>query len=230
MSKPRSPLSLLAPVLCAGLLVALLFVGGISARRPLGTDDYRARVRAALEAIPFKIGPAVGTEVEPIPAAVKLLSPNKILERRYVDPTNGEYFSLLIIHCGDVRDMIGHYPPVCYPAHGWKLLGSQPREIEISGEHAVAVRYDFTYQEDLFERRMSVLNFFVIPEGHASLFSEMDAVEKASRSSDVGGLGVAQVQIVMSQDSDPQWREMVVRETLQSIAPAIRTIAQGVQK
>ena len=218
-----------APYICAAVLCALVVVGGISAGRPSGTNDYRARVRAALDAIPYKIGPAVGVDSEPTAAAVKLLSPNKIIERRYVDPGTGGSFTLLIVHCGDVRDMIGHYPPICYPAHGWKSAAAAPVDIELNGERARAFNYDFSRHDELFERRMSVLNFFVIPEQGATIFDDMKAVERASRSSEVGGLGVAQVQIVMGEDTNLQWREMVVRETLHAITPAVKAIAQGIK-
>lgn len=228
-AKPSS-LTGAAPYMCAAVLVGLLIMGGVSARRPYGTDEYRARVRAALEAIPFKIGPAVGMDAPPTPAAQKLLSPNKILERRYIDPVTGAGFSLLIVHCGDVRDMIGHFPPVCYPAHGWRPRGASPFELQLNGEHADGVRYEFSRAEDVFERHMSVLNFFVIPEEGATLFRDMDAVQRASRSSDTGGLGVAQVQIVIPEESGQEWQETVVKETLAAIAPALKTISQGIKK
>ncbi len=128
----------IAPYVCAAVLCVFIVMGGISARRPSGTADYRARVKAAIEAIPYRIGPAVGTDSEPTEAAIRLLSPNKILERRYLDPSTGGAFSLLFVHCGDARDMNGHYPPVCYPAHGWKLGDTQPLNIEINGEKACA--------------------------------------------------------------------------------------------
>jgi hypothetical protein len=235
-ARKPSPLEAAVPFLCAAVLLALLIMpvfaawGNISARRPLGTNDYRARVRTALESVPYKIGPAVGLDAPPTPAAQKLLSPNKIIERRYIDPTTGAGFSILIVHCGDVRDMIGHFPPVCYPANGWNPRGSSPVELEINGEHANAIRYDFSRVDEVIERRMSVLNFFVIPEEGATFFPSMDAVERASRSSDTGGLGVAQVQIVMPEESAPQWQQTIVRETLAAISPALRTISQGIKK
>jgi hypothetical protein len=228
-SRP-SPISRWAPLVSVGLLVGLLLTGGISARRPIGTDEYRARIRAALEAVPLKIGPAVGQEVEPTPAAVRLLSPNKILSRSYMDPGTGESFSLLVVHCGDVRDMEGHYPPNCYPANGWKLTGSEQVGIEVAGERANAKRYYFKRADELIERRMSVVDFFVIPEEGATLFDDMNAVERASRSSDLGGLGVAQVQIAFGGDVPQPWRDQIVRETLKALAPAVRAIAQGIKK
>jgi hypothetical protein len=228
-NRPNS-LTTYAPYVCAALLLSLLFVGGVSARRPFGTNDYRARVRAALDAIPFKIGPAVGVEVEPVPAVMKLLSANKIIERHYVDPATGLGFSVLVVHCGDVRDIIGHFPPQCYPAHGWKIQGSADTPIVVNGEHGAAVRYDFTREEELFQTRMSVIDFFVIPEEGPTIFRDMAAVEKASRSSQTGGLGVAQIQILLPDGAPDQWKETVINDTLAAMGPALKTISQGIQK
>ena len=84
MSKPKqSGISVAAPFVCAGLLAALLIVGGISARRPLGTSEYNARVRTAMEAIPYKIGPAVGVDVEPLKYPPLHVESDRGCRRRY---------------------------------------------------------------------------------------------------------------------------------------------------
>jgi hypothetical protein len=226
----NSGLGRLGPYACAALLAGLFAAGGLEARTPQGADEYRARVRKAIDAIPYKIGPSVGADMEPTRAAILLLSPNKIFQRRYVDPSTGWAASLLIVHCRDVRDMTGHFPPVCYPAHGWKLESTESAPIVLSGDEARAMAYRFTKREELLERRMSVLDFFIIPDEGGSIFADMDAMERAARASKVGGLGVVQVQIVLEEEASPQWRDTMVRETLQAIEPAMKTIAQGVTR
>jgi len=57
----------------------------------------------------------------------------------------------MIVHCGDVRDMIGHYPPVCYPANGWKPGPSAPTGIQVNQEDATAYRYEFSRNDELFD-------------------------------------------------------------------------------
>lgn len=219
-----------APYLCGVLLVALMLMGGLDARTPAGADEYRARVRKAIDSIPYKIGPAVGTDVEPTRAAILLLSPNKIFQRRYVDPVTGWSQSILIVHCKDVRDMTGHFPPNCYPAHGWKPDGAERVRVQAGAESVEAMVFRFAKQEAIVSHRMAVLDFFIIPEGGGTIFASMDEMERAARASPVGGLGVAQVQIVHDEDASPQWREHMVRETMQAIAPALRVIGQGVQR
>jgi hypothetical protein len=187
-----------------------------------------ARVRAALDAIPYKIGSSVGTETEPTAAAVRLLSPNRILERRYIDPATGLGFSLLVVHCGDARDMDGHFPPVCYPAHGWKLGTSHVEDVMIGNEHAQVRVYEFARRDDLIDRRMQVLDFFVLPHHEEAVLWDSKAVERASRSSDVAGLGVAQFQLVMGDEMPEAQRDVVTRDVLQAITPAIQIIGQGI--
>ncbi len=220
----------IAPFACIAVLASLMLAGGLQARTPAGADAYRARVRHAIEAIPYKIGPAVGSDVEPTRAAQLLLTPNKIFQRRYTDPSTGWAQSLMIVHCNDARDMRGHYPPNCYPAHGWNAESAETVGITLETQQADAMRYTFTRRDDLIDRRMTVLDFFVIPEGGGSVFADMKKMGRTARSSDVGGLGVAQVQIVFDEDSSPEWRERMVRESLAAIAPAIRVIGEGVRK
>jgi hypothetical protein len=219
-----------SPYLCGVLLVALMLMGGLDARTPAGAEEYRAKVRQAIDAIPYKIGPAVGTDVEPTRAAILLLSPNKIFQRRYVDPVTGWSQSLLIVHCKDVRDMTGHFPPNCYPAHGWKPEGAERARVQLDGKDLEAMVFRFSKQEAVVSHRMAVLDFFIIPEGGGTIFASMDDMERAARPSPVGGLGVAQIQIVHDENASPQWREHMIHETMQAIAPALRVIGQGVQR
>ncbi len=219
-----------APYLCGALLAGLMLVGGLDASTPPGAEDYRAHVRKAIDSIPYKIGPAVGTDVEPTRAAILLLSPNKIFQRRYVDPVTGWSQSLLIVHCKDVRDMTGHFPPNCYPAHGWRSEGAERARVQVNQESTDAMVFRFSKQEEIVSHRMSVLNFFIIPEGGGTIFASMDEMERTARASPVGGLGVAQVQIVQDESASPQWREHMVRETMQAIAPTLRTIGKGVTR
>jgi len=219
-----------APYACVALLGVLLATGGLNAPTPKGAEEYYARVRKVVDTIPYKIGPAVGTDVEPTKAAIQLLSPNKLFQRRYIDPTTMWGASLLIVHCRDLRDMTGHYPPVCYPAHGWTSASAERVPIKLDGEDAEAMAYRFTRTEDLSERRMTVVDFFIIPEDGGTIFADMSAMDRAARRSAVGGLGVAQVQIVFDEDSSPQWRDAMTIETLQAIAPAMKAIGQGVQQ
>jgi hypothetical protein len=220
----------LAPVVAAILLVALIASGGIDAHRHAGMDEYLAEVRLAIESVPHRIGPAVGTDVEPTPAAVRLLAPNKILQRRYLDPLTGSSKSLLIVHCSDIRDMLGHYPPVCYPAHGWRAGPKRSMPVDVGGRSAIAMMYEFMRMDDLVESRMTVMNFFILPGNNGQVAPDMESMARLARTQQAAGLGVAQIQIVLDGTPSDSERENAARQVLGVLGPVVEAIGRGVER
>lgn len=219
-----------APFVAAGILVALMLSGGSAAISDEQTEQYHETVGALIDGIPVKIGPWIGKDVEAPPAAVKILRPNRLLQRRYVNPATGRSFSLLVVHCGDVRDMQGHYPPQCYPAHGWEQLGSRDVAVALSGSAFPAKEYDFRRTTDGFEQRMNVIGFFVVPDGNVEIVSTYEGLMSAARRRTRAGLGAAQIQLVSGGDMDAAERRQIAEEFVEAIAPVIRVIAGGVRR
>ncbi|MDY7108295.1 MAG: exosortase-associated EpsI family protein, partial [Planctomycetota bacterium] len=90
----------------------------------------RVEIAAAMEGVPFFVGDWVG-EDEAVPReAQKLLRPNAILSRRYRRP-GGTWLHLLVVHCSDARDMLGHYPPICYPSAGWVAIPPPDPDVHV---------------------------------------------------------------------------------------------------
>lgn len=228
-SRPRAGVARFAPYACVALLVVFMLAGGLHARTPAGADTYRAAVRTVIESIPYKVGPAVGADVEPTRAAQLLLTPNKIFQRRYTDPSTGWGFSLLIVHCNDARDMRGHYPPNCYPRHGWQQDSAENASLPVDGVDQPAMCYRFSRNDEITARAMTIYDFFIIPDGGGSIFADMKKMGFAARSSEVGGLGVAQVQVVFDDDSSPAWRREMLEEIMPAITPTLRVVGQGVR-
>src|SRR3954466_15155977 len=108
----------------AYLTVALLL--GLSAEtlrrpRPGDAEPYHTRVKAAREQ--FAVPENWTFEDHDLPdGAIALLKPNATLFRQFKSPRP---FQFLFIQCRDARDMGGHYPPVCYPASGWVVVGDK---------------------------------------------------------------------------------------------------------
>src|SRR5688572_8658902 len=101
------------------VLLALLGDRALLRMAPAETEPYHAAVRAAVAAIPQVSGNWVGKDV-PVPdAAVQMLHPNVIFSRRYQNLSTNETVAVLLVHVRDARDVLGHYPPVCYPGQGW---------------------------------------------------------------------------------------------------------------
>src|SRR5688572_11459178 len=105
-----------APVLCLGLLSAV----AVEQRRqvpPPEAETYHAHLKQIIEnQVPWFIGPNnrwTGREVAIPEAAQKLLKPNAIISRGYVDTTPTErtgrprWGNLLLEQCRDSSDMDG---------------------------------------------------------------------------------------------------------------------------
>lgn len=217
----------LAPALSGALIAGMLVVGGTNARPPEHVDAYHARVRDAVLAVPYRIGSFVGVNTESSVAAVRLLRPNAMLQRQYTDPETGHSVALLIVHCGDVRDMLGHYPPVCYPAHGWRQERVTPDTITVNGQRMPARRYEFARTDMGLEQRMEILNFFVMPASGAQVLPDMEELNRASRAHARAGLGSAQVQMLGLATLPSDRRESVKADFVRAIEPVIRAIAEG---
>jgi hypothetical protein len=228
----------LAPVLSCVILVTITISHGVGAVVPEGAGEYHTRVREAIESIPYSITDPVGgttwvgKNVDATPAAEKLLRPNKIMQRQYQDLETGRTFSLMLVHCKDVRDMVGHYPPNCYPASGWRQQTVQDKAIGLGEQQLAAREYRFTRLMDgVFESELVVRNFFLLPyAGRARVVGDYDALVDASRGRQRTALGAAQVQILSSASIDPQERQRITELFVRMIEPVIDVIGRGIEE
>lgn len=222
----RTQLNRLAPIAAAATLLTAMVTGAFDTDAIHDADSYHERVREAIESIPYRINSWVGTDVETPPAAIKLLKPNKILQRRYVDVASGQTISLLVVHCGDMRDMRGHYPPVCYPAHGWTMRSADTTSFSTRGQQYPGAEYEFTRVVGGAERDMEIFSFFILPDGEIA--PDMDALNRAAGRRSMTGLGAAQVQIIGGEDLPPKEQRELIDEFVRGIEHTIRVIAEGV--
>lgn len=216
-----------APFLAAALLAGVLFAGRINAGEVPGAQEYRDAVRDAVEGLPYFIGRWKGFDIDTPPAAIQLLKPNVIKQRRFVDTSTGRAFSVLIVHCSDTRDMRGHYPPVCYPAHGWQEVDVTPTTITIGGQAYPARTYDFARVVEGVEQRLHIFSFFVLPDG--SIVADDAALDRWSSKRYATQLGAAQFQVVGGENLPESERREVVDEFVRALEGPIRIIARGVR-
>src|SRR6185295_1872887 len=81
--------------------------------------EHKRQVADVIEQVPWNIPPWHGEPKGQIqPEAQRLLRLNAMLSRQYTC-TDRPTVHILLVHCGDARDMTGHYPPICYPSSGW---------------------------------------------------------------------------------------------------------------
>ena len=192
--RTAAPAALTLLVLAAALADKLIFH-----LPPADATPHHARVREAAAQVPYGVGRWLGCDTPVPPAAVTLLRPNFILSRQYQDVRTGQTATLLIVHCEDARDLIGHYPPICYVAHGWSKKAAVATERTVRGETVPVTDYSFTSTR--LERTMEVRidNFMVLPDGRVC--RDMDGVEAVARDHRQKFYGAAQVQVV----TDATW-------------------------
>jgi hypothetical protein len=207
----------------------------VLARGDGGIDvKHQAEIAEAMRDVPPVLGSWASTQI-PVPTeAVQILRPNAILSRRFTrimapatdrpDSNAAEQAGprsaiVAIIHCGDVRDMLGHYPPRCYPANGWTNDESSSRVLLLTGTDGASwpLRfYRFTRAERGGGlRAMVVLSAFILPNG--TLATDASVLEERAVKKAMSRQGVAQLQFVFESDATPEACLQVAREILQAM-------------
>lgn len=219
----------LAPAIAAVLLVIFLF-GLRASSGPSGAelDAYFAEVKAEVEQVPWLIGSYVGRENEVAPSAEELLKPNAILQRTYIDTNTNTSFSLVLIHSGVARDMQGHFPPNCYPAHGWDGGAVGDVAIDLAGADRTARVYNYTRTLEVRDESVNILNLFATPNQETPFGRDMGVIDRASRSRFGNQMGAAQVQVLTPPAMPQEQREQIWAMAMEAVGPAMARVAGGV--
>lgn len=204
------------------------------ATKDLPTADsagpFHAKVGKEILDLPTTLGNwTLAEKVEPPPAAQQLLRPNALTARIMRNSATGKQATLIVVQCRDARDMAGHYPPNCYPAHGWQWRNEPLPAESISitsgvttGESDIAAHasdggtnareplripyqvYDFKRVGGVIrEKRIRIFSFFAIPG--TGLVPDIKSVKQAAEDYRVRPYGAAQIQVIVDgyeQDSD----------------------------
>lgn len=211
----------------APLVATLLLLSGIAADRALlkkpslDTETYHNRVQASAASVPLLNGMWMGTDISIPQGAVALLKPNVIVSRRYEEIGTGRHLQLLFVQCKDARDIIGHYPPVCYPGQGWVEIHREEADWRLGDATITGMRYHFMTPQ---RRTVTVENFMALPSGHTA--RNMDAVERAAQDSSQKYFGAAQVQLVYDTDLSVTERE----ETFSSFIGMLRPLLDQIMR
>lgn len=200
-------------------LLCLAMLGGVYAERsrrltPVDVEPYHARAKEAVDSIRYTLGFWTGSDVKVPEAAQKLLRPNAMLSRIYIDNDPSVRMplraSLLVVQCRDPRDMQGHYPPNCYPAAGQTLAAATPVAITIPATSAApatpinGTEYVFTADRNGQRYTTVVFNTLLIP-GVGST-ADMKGVYKASEDYQRRLYGAAQIHIVLTDEMSAEQR------------------------
>jgi len=209
-----------ALALTVGLLLVLPVVLPNRTRVDAADLDRQAQITTAFREAPYRIGGRwVGTDIEVPPAATRLLHTNAILSRRFERIGGGAKLSLLVVHCTDVRDMGGHYPPVCYPSSGWTRVDTERAdviELQVGGRPLPLRVYEFSRIEGgIREAGIRVFNVFILPDGR--LTTHIGQVRRLGDRRAVSAKGVAQMQVVTAMAMDDEDAADAAREILEGM-------------
>ncbi len=234
----------------AAILLMCIWVQQRTYKTADGFEEYHARCREVIDALPTQVGHWMGREVALPQPALDLLDPNALRNIRFTDfsPRGlagpDRRVSFMVVQCKLARDMQGHYPPRCYPAQGGHMLSGEPRNWVLRdelGEMSVpGMEYQFLEPDrarDLpagllapegytLGRRRVVLNFLIVPG--VGIVRDMKGVDDAAEDYKQRHRGAAQVQVVF----DPSWalpdraqRDAIAVELLSAALPALRVLA-----
>ncbi len=189
---------------------------------------YHERVRVVAQTMPYKIGNWIGTDIEVPRAAVALLRPNVLLNRHFRNRRTGQQVSLLLVQCGDARDLLGHYPPVCYVTNGWTQDSVVPRDWKVGDLAIRGVEYRFSRSTFSQSTTIVIDNFMILPDGRTA--RDMEAISFAAEDPRKKVFGAAQVQMVFDAGTSPDERDEIIHTFLEANMSILGTIQSGITK
>jgi hypothetical protein len=213
--------------LCLGL-VAGVFVTKRSLLTALpDASPYHTRIRSAAAQLRLISGDWVGQDV-PVPrVAVKTLKPNVLISRRYSNLQGGDQYTLLLVQCKDARDLVGHYPPSCYPSQGWEQKGTRVEDWDVDGLQVQGKQYQFVSRRLDGEHEIVVDNFMLLPGGFTC--RDLNGVAVAAKDFRQRSFGAAQVQIITRMGLSAEKRRDVFANAIRTHRTVIDAILAGEQ-
>jgi hypothetical protein len=200
----------------------------------LSTRDYPDASKAApfhdeiatqTTLLPDKFGDwLVIDKPKPPPAAQQLLRPNAIVTLRLRRESDGLGMTFILVQCRDARDMAGHYPPNCYPAHGWTRTPTQGaiQSLAVNSWTIPVEEYEFGQASFDADRAIRIFNFFILPG--TGFVSDKPAVDRAAENYRMRPFGAAQVQLVFDAALSREQAAIAATEVLGSFSMLIEKL------
>jgi hypothetical protein len=192
-------------------------------------DEYHAQIKAAADELPRYFGDWLGTDI-PVPeAAVKMLKPNVIISRRFENIRTGEAVNFLFVQTKDARDILGHYPPVCYPGQGWTVDAAVATDwaSDEASDEGIAGGTAYTFSREELEGAMGlkVDNLLLLPDG--TFCRNMDGVEANAQDRLRKAFGAAQIQFVYSGSIPGERQKQITEEFLRFAEQIVEATGSG---
>jgi len=209
-------------ILAACLLLAGAGADALTSPSAGDSAPYLKSVRDAYASTPMRLGNWLGTDV-PVPAsAITLLRPNVLLSREYVDLENGRKVTFLLVHCSDARDILGHYPPVCYPSAGWVEQSREQKQWTVNGVSIPGYEYRFASAPGSGLPSLVVMNTMLLPDG--AFHEDMDAVRKTAARLRLRSWGAGQIQVLVDESLSTADRDAVFESMVRIHWPLLMSI------
>jgi hypothetical protein len=210
--------------------MAVLLLGmvgwGLTLPTPGDATAYHASVVQAARTIPLEVDGWTGRDQFIAQSAIELLQPNVIQSRWFTKPGEPAGVGVLVVQCRDARDLIGHWPPNCYPAAGMTQDRVEERTWTIDGKTIPGREYWFSKADRDGRREVTVVqNFLILPDGRIS--RDMATVIDAAGDYRIRYYGSAQVQFISDGSVPADQRGVLFERFITAYAPLINTIATG---
>jgi hypothetical protein len=215
-------LRILAPAALTVMLMAGVVIEQPQRTPPATVEPYHAELRAMADGFQHEADQWISEKVELPQAAVALLSPNFSFSRLYTHASSGTVARVIMVQCRDARDMLGHYPPVCYPGQGWMLQEKFPRHWSVPPLEINGMEYQFQNRVVGESKRLTVSNFLILPNGRFT--NEMRDVRDLAAHFPERYFGAAQMQLIVDSSLPAAEREKIVKSLLEIYVPLIQKI------
>ena len=213
-------------------LLALALLGGIAVQsRQIVSKDpavlrYHARIHSTAAQLPMRFGLWIGQDVKMPAQAMTVLQPNVAISRMYVNVQTGVQAGLLLVQCTDAHHMVGHFPLRCYPAEGWTLDSSRPRDWQIGNLHLIGMEYAFSRAKigDPFAEpdRLIVDNILFRPNGQ--ILRDMSSMSDSIVGAEGQATGAGQIQVYYEPNVAPADRDAAFAALVGGCRPVIDAI------
>lgn len=218
-------LSYLPIVLAAAVLLGVVGVKRYLAEPPADAEPYLARCRQQAAELPLMFDRWIGEDV-PVPTqAVDMLKPNVLISRTFAT-LDGDRVALLIVQSGDARQLMGHYPPNCYPGQGWQLQEGRPLDVEAAGIDVDGTHYTFLAPlPDGETRPVEIYNFMLRPTGETG--RDLSTIDAARQDGRRRYMGAGQFQLLFHTPLSDAERGAIFESFLDMSGPLLREILTG---
>jgi len=132
------------------------------------------------------------------------------------------------VQCRDARDMVGHYPPICYPSNGWTRGITYAKDWHIDDLDVPGTEYNFSRHGTRQPSALTIANFMILPNG--TIGRGIEHVNKAAKNYQSQALGAAQLQIVCDAEMPQNEREETIQLFIEACRPVINEMRTEIRQ